>query len=277
MHRVPFGIRRLDGTLDGGAPPGSVVLLSGEPGAGAREFVYTSALLHGLAHADPALFELHYGSAVDASRLPEAVHYVTFSSDPRGIRREMRLGMDEELVEAGLDAVSFHDLSAEYFRLSPVPRDWYADRTTSITDLGTTERASVAEALGDRLTASGRNTLVVIDSLTDLAGALGDDFDWADVSMLVRGLTRAAYDWGGLVLVHLNRAALTDQRHGQLVDATDGTLCFQWERGGSTLARTMVVQQFRGVLPSIEEESIVQFETEMTDSGFDISDVRKIR
>jgi hypothetical protein len=62
-----------------------------------------------------------------------------------------------------------------------------------------------------------------------------------------------------------------------LVDAATGTLQFQWESGGSTRARTMVVKQFRGVLSQLEEENIVRFETEFTDAGFDISDVRKIR
>ena len=49
MDRIPFGIRRLDTTIGGGAPPGSVVLLSGDAGAGAREFMYTSAVMNGLA------------------------------------------------------------------------------------------------------------------------------------------------------------------------------------------------------------------------------------
>jgi hypothetical protein len=52
---------------------------------------------------------------------------------------------------------------------------------------------------------------------------------------------------------------------------------FSWESGGSTRARTLVVKQFRGVLSQIEEENIVQFETELGEAGFDISDVRKIR
>jgi hypothetical protein len=39
----------------------------------------------------------------------------------------------------------------------------------------------------------------------------------------------------------------------------------------------MVVRQFRGVLSRLEAESIVRFETEISDTGFDISDVRKIR
>jgi hypothetical protein len=93
----------------------------------------------------------------------------------------------------------------------------------------------------------------------------------------MKGLSRAAYEWGGLVLVLLNHETLDDQRHGQLIDACDGTFMFQWEAGGSTRARTLVVRQFRGILSRLEDDDIVQFETEIGDAGFDISDVRKIR
>ncbi len=59
--------------------------------------------------------------------------------------------------------------------------------------------------------------------------------------------------------------------------SADGTLVFEWAAGGNELDRTMVVKEFRGVLPEIEEEDIVRFETEIHEGGFDISDVRKIR
>jgi hypothetical protein len=61
------------------------------------------------------------------------------------------------------------------------------------------------------------------------------------------------------------------------MDAADGTLQFEWESGGSKRARTMVVQEFSGVLSQVERENIVRFETEIHDGGFDVSDVRKIR
>jgi hypothetical protein len=61
------------------------------------------------------------------------------------------------------------------------------------------------------------------------------------------------------------------------MDAASGTLVFEWESGGSKRARTMVVKEFRGVLSRLEDENVVRFETEIHESGFDISDVRKIR
>ena len=278
MQRIPFGIRRLDTTVGGGAPAGSVVLLSGEAGAGAREFTYTSAVMNGLVWSDPDLFDLYYGSLEPEAEGPDEVHYVSFTTDERQLRDEMELVMDSELVEAGLSNLTFHDLSPEYFRLSPVPREWYAAEAGSIADLGAnSDRNSVPESLGDRLTEFASGNVVVLDSLTDLIASSGDELTWNDIPVLLKGISRAAYDWGGVILVHVNHETLTDEQHGQLIDAADGTLVFEWASGGSARARTMVVKQFRGVLSRIEEENIVRFETEIRDAGLDISDVRKIR
>ncbi len=278
MDRIPFGIRRLDTTVGGGAPPGSVVLLSGEAGAGAREFMYTCAIMNGLAEGDPDLFDLYYGGIDEQATAPGEVHYVSFTSDERQVTREMTLAMDDEIVESGIDHVEFHDLSPEFFRLSPVPRDWYADRTSNISELGDNQdRQSVPTALGSRLSDHAHDNLVVIDSLADLISSTTDNLPWRDIPTLLKGISRAAYDWGGLILVHVNNETLGAERHGQLIDSADGTLLFEWESGGSARARTMVVKQFRGVLSRIEDEDIVRFETEIGDSGFDISDVRKIR
>jgi KaiC/GvpD/RAD55 family RecA-like ATPase len=278
MDRIPFGVRQLDTTIGGGAPAGSVVLLSGEAGAGGREFMYTSAVMNGLEETDESLFDLYYGDIDPEASVPEEVHYVSFTSEQSQVTNEMSLAMDDEIVEAGVEAVEFHDLSPEYFRLSPVPRAWYAERTPNIQELGTRqERSSVAEELGTLLSEHAAGTLVVIDSLTDLVGAATGDVEWRDIPVLLKGISRAAYEWEGLILVHLNHETLSELQHGQLIDSADGTLMFEWESGGSARARTMVVRQFRGVLSQVEGENIVRFETDIGDAGFDISDVRKIR
>lgn len=278
MDRIPFGIRRLDTTIGGGAPPGSVVLLSGEAGAGAREFIYTAALMNTLVENDPELFELYYGDLPAGTvTLPE-VHYVSFTAEKKQLRREMSLAMDDEIVETAADSIAFHDLSNEYFQLSPVPREWYSNRTGSITQLGSEQdRRSIPEALGDTLTEHASGNLVIIDSISDLVDAPTDNLEWDDIPVILKGISRVAFEWGGMVLVHVNSESIDGRRHGQLVDAADGTLLFEWESGGSMRDRTMVVKQFRGVLSRIEAEDIVRFETEVGESGFDISDVRKIR
>ena len=279
MDRIPFGVRQLDTTIKGGAPTGSVVLVSGESGAGSREFMYTSTLINGLAvGGNDDLYDLYYGSQSADAIDPDEVHYISFTDSKEKLTDEMSLAMDDEIVENGFENVQFHEMAERYFHVSPVPRDWYADATHSITDLRKRhEQRGLMEALGKTLTEIAPGNLVVIDSLSDLVGAIGDDIEWSDISYLVQGLTKAAHEWDGLILAHLNHETVSSTRYAQLTDATTGAMRFEWESGGSTRARTLVVSQFRGVLSQIEAEDIVRFETEIGDSGFDISDVRKIR
>jgi KaiC/GvpD/RAD55 family RecA-like ATPase len=278
MHRLPFGIARLDSIINGGAPPGSVVLLAGEAGAGAREFLYTSAIMNALARADDGLFELNYGQIGEDAVLPEAVHYVSFTESEEELARELSQVIATDVLEASLPHIEFEDLSASYFQLSPVPPSWYLGHSQRLTDLGRSQdRRDTFESLGDYLDGNAEGNLVLIDSLSDLVAAAGGERGWNEVAMLVKGLRRAARGWNGLILLLVDREAVPDHDFGVLMGSADGTFVFEWESGGNELARTMVVKSFRGVLPEIEEEDIVRFETEIHDAGFDISDVRKIR
>ncbi|ELZ94065.1 HTR-like protein [Haloferax mucosum ATCC BAA-1512] len=278
MDYIPFGVPRLDGIIGGGAPPGNVVLLAGESGAGAREFLYTSATMNALSHADEELFNLHYGSLDDDATPPPEIHYISFTGGEEYLRREMGYTMDNEVIDAAGTHIEFHDLSPEYFQLSPIPREWYLGQPTQLEDLGHRHnRESVLGALGSTLSEHAPGNLVVIDSLTDLVASQSDEMTWADIAMVIKGLEKASYQWGGLILLLVSTEALTETELGVLKGATGGTLLFQWESGGSKRARTMVVQEFRGVLSRLESENIVQFETDINESGLDVSDVRKIR
>jgi len=278
MEDIPFGISRLDSLLEGGAPPGSVVLLSGESGAGAREFVYTSAAMNALAHTNDDLFDLHYGDLPEGALLAPEVHYVSFTSSKDTLEQELRYTMSDDIVDDAIDHIQYQDLSVEYFQSSRIPQDWYLGRTTELSDLsGGGNREKVLSVLGDYLTEHASGNLVVFDAITDLLSALGDDLEWQDIPMLIRGLKRAAAQWGGLILVLASEETLTPTRLGQLSDAASGTINFSWETGGSKRARVMVVQQFRGVLSRLEDEDIVQFESEIHEGGYDLSNVRKIR
>ncbi|ELZ26947.1 HTR-like protein [Halosimplex carlsbadense 2-9-1] len=280
MDRIPFGVRQLDTTLGGGAPTGSVVLVAGEGGAGSREFLQTSTLLNALAETDPELHDLYYGDLAAEANPPEEVHFISFTAGERRFAREVGATMEPEIVDAGMEAVRYHDLSEQYFHQSPVPRDWYADATADIRDMrARQERDDILGELGSRLSEHAPGNLVVIDSISDLVSTAGRDqnLDWTDVAFLVKGLQKGADQWNGVILVHVNQETVSQTEYGQLVDGVDGTLEFQWASGGSTRARTLVVKQFRGVLSALDSENIVQFETEVGDGGFDISDVRKIR
>jgi archaellum biogenesis ATPase FlaH len=279
MERIPFGIQRLDSTIGGGAPRGSVVLLSGEAGAGAREFMYTSAILNGLAKMEDDLFDLHYGNLAPNAALPESIHYISFTHDRDQLAAEIDMSMDEEVAQRGLETINFVSLTHNYFHKSPVPRNWYAEETGDIRSLRKRheDREGLLSSLGDTVSRRAPGSLVIIDSFSDLVAAIGGDIEWSDINFLAKGLEKAAHEWGALILVHVNSETISETQHGQLVDDCSGTMQFQWETGGSTRARTLVVKNFRGVLSQIEEENIVKFETDLGDAGFDISDIRKIR
>ncbi|RKD97674.1 RAD55 family ATPase [Halopiger aswanensis] len=278
MERMPLGVARLDRMIGGGAPAGSVVLLAGESGAGAREFAYTSAVMNGLAERGAEQFDLHYGDLENGATLPDGIHYISFTDERTAVANEMSFVMESDLVETGMDAVEFVELAEEYFQLTPVPTEWYAERTADITQLGSqTEREDVLDAFGGYMTEHAAGNLVIVDSVTDLIAAAEDRLGWSDLTVLLKGLARASHRWGGVILLLVNSELLEPTQLGGLKEATDGTLLFEWESGGSERARTMVVEQFRGVLSRLEDENIVRFETEIGDAGFDISNVRKIR
>ena len=278
MDRIPTGISRFDSIIGGGAPAGSVVLLASEGGAGGREFLYTSAVMNALVHADEEQFDLYYGDLHERADPPKEIHYVSFTADRSELVDEMEYALEPDLLEAGVERIEFADLSTEFFQPSPIPTDWYAGRTQAIDSLGDNhDRRGVLEALGTYLSDNASDNVVLLDSVTDLLDVSDERLEWTDVTLLMRGLKKAASRWGGLVLILVNRDPLTDRQLGALMDATDGTLLFQWESGGSERARTLVVRQFRGVLSRLEAENIIQFETEIHEGGFDISDVRKIR
>ncbi|RAW46423.1 HTR-like protein [Halorubrum sp. 48-1-W] len=278
MSSVPFGVARLDSILEGGAPPGSVVLLAGESGAGAREFLYTSAAMNALGRVDEELFDLYYGDLPGDASIPPEVHYLSFTAGESALMGEMEYTLAAEVVDAAIEGIEFRDLSPEFFQASPIPRQWYEGETTTIADLGDRGRYDdVLTAFGDYLSEHAAGNVVCIDSVTDLVSAASDDMEWSDIAMVMKGLKKAAARWQGLILVLVNADALSDREFGTLMDAAAGTLQFTWESGGSKRARTMFVREFRGVLSRLEEENIVRFETEVHDGGFDISDVRKIR
>jgi len=54
----------------------------------------------------------------------------------------------------------------------------------------------VLTAFGDYLSAHADDSLVCIDSVTDLVSMVDDDTEWSDVAMVMKGLKKAAYDEG---------------------------------------------------------------------------------
>lgn len=277
MARLPLGVSRLDAICGGGAPAGSVILLAGEPGAGAREFLTTAAVVNGLAHSDRDRFDLTYGRLPDAASVPDEIHYVSLTAAEAALEQEWRRMFDPAIVAAGWEAINVADLAAQYLSGTGIPSAWYANASGAAPMAQSADDPDLLGAITDYLDTHAPGSLVAIDSLTALGTLPDERVSWGEIAVFLRGLRRATEDWDGLVLLLLNPASLPQQAFGRLSSGVDGTFRFEWASGGHEIDRTMVIEKFRGVLPTIDADDIVRFETEIDGSGFKLSEVRKIR
>ena len=116
-QRMSTGISSLDPILDGGVPPGSVILLLGDLGAGNCEFVYSSVV-----------------NSLDASktgerkgqRTPVEICYITFTRVKEDIKNEILQSFHVDNLDRMVDTIRFEDLSEHYFDNSVVPDAWYS-------------------------------------------------------------------------------------------------------------------------------------------------------
>ena len=116
-QRMSTGISSLDPILDGGVPPGSVILLLGDLGAGNSEFVYSSMVNN----LDPAKAGSQKGQPV-----PKEICYVTFTRVKEDIKNEILQSFHVDGLDRMVDTIRFEDLSEHYFDHSVVPDEWYS-------------------------------------------------------------------------------------------------------------------------------------------------------
>jgi len=182
FNMMPTGIPSLDPVMGGGVPPGSLVLLFGDIGAGGLEFAYTSAMLLSR--------DVHERSQ-DTERIPREIWYVTFTKGRDDVLSEMKLAFHPDLAR-GIDEVKFIDLSQIYFDSSIVPLDWYSEGDLYSRLQARGGHDKILGALATRLSTIPEKSLIIFDSLTDLATQYAKDGLWSDFAAFLRGLQRVA-------------------------------------------------------------------------------------
>ncbi|MEM3519839.1 MAG: hypothetical protein QXT22_05440 [Candidatus Hadarchaeales archaeon] len=287
MPRIPSGILSLDSLIGGGFPPGSLILLRGEIGAGNKEFLMTSAIM------TYAMKKKLVAPAEPDSIFPGEVWWVTFTRSPEDLLNEVSMSFEQDLFALFRDNVKFRDFSEDYFRTSPVPLEWISDRlkeeetsekmkalTSAFATLHRTAAApaikpkTALESLADFMSRSASGNTVIIYTLTDLARLYSDtEARWYDFTLFLRGLQRAAKKWGGLIYLPMTARILDERKEEEISSCVDGVLNFQWETAGPTKRRrVMYFQKFRGLLPRIDGAAVVKFEVTITPtSGFEVA------
>jgi len=267
--RMPTGVASLDPILDGGVPPGTLTLLLGELGAGHYEFAYSSIVnsLAGMKRSpDPGI--LH----------PKKILYITFTRLEADVRHEIVQSFHADWVTSEKEGISFEDLSDLYFDRSIVPDSWYS-RSNTLTRLQKrSEHANIFMRLAEIFAAAEPDSMIIVDSITDIATQTALPNLWADLTAFLRGLQRLAKTKNFTIYLLLSRGIIDVANEIELSDIADAVFLFRWEEStGSRRQRVMFFEKFRGVMPHLEEQDLVKFAVRIsTTGGFEVSNIRMV-
>lgn len=275
--RMPTGVADFDSIIKGGLPAGSIVLLLGDVGAGQLEFALTSAAKIGLVMENPKALEFFLGHAAKSGKLPESMHYVTFSKSREDILEEVGLSFNSDYYESLSHNLKFKDFSEEYFMRSAVPMNWVGEAKRNGLFTDNTEKKGLLEQLATFFDENSTNSLIIVDSLTDLV--VNDSLSFADIVAVLKGLQRMAKKWKALIYFILTDDILDKRKQQMIIDSVDGVLAFEWTKYHHTSIRQryMYVEKFMSVLPHLDQERISRFATLITtQSGFVVINTERV-
>ncbi|HVN73288.1 MAG TPA: ATPase domain-containing protein [Methanoregula sp.] len=268
-RKMPTGISSLDPILEGGVPPGSVILLFGDLGGGNYEFAYSS-----LVNILPLMEE----AAPAGLLIPREIRYITFTRLKEDVRREILSSFRREGLERMIDTVRFDDLSERYFDKSVVPDDWYSPSDIISRMEKRSEYKNILSVLFDVMNNAQDDSLIIVDSITDVATQHDIPNLWSDLTGFLRGFQRIAKKKNITIYLLLSKGVLGAARELELADIADAVLLFKWEEStGARRQRVMYFEKFRGVMPHLEERDLVKFAVRITTAGgFEVSNIRVI-
>jgi KaiC/GvpD/RAD55 family RecA-like ATPase len=268
-QRMPTGISSLDPILDGGVPPGSVILLLGDLGAGNYEFVYSSIVNR--------LDTLKAGPRQD-EQVPKEICYITFTRLKQDVRNEIQQSFHREDLAGVLDTVRFEDLSEHYFDNSVVPDEWYSQSDVITRLQKRSGHENILVTLSKVIDTVQPESLIILDSITDIAAQSSNPNTWNNLTGFLRGLQRVSKQRGITCYLLLSRGILDSPKEHEIADIADAVLLFKWEETqGARRQRVMYFEKFRGVMAHLEERDLVKFSVRIsTTSGFEVSNIRVI-
>jgi KaiC/GvpD/RAD55 family RecA-like ATPase len=255
--RIPTGVGDFD-SVSGGIPVGSVVLLTGEAGAGHQEFALTSATHLMFSYDAERMHKFYLGSVKGNFVYPAGVAYVSLTRSKEQVVREVEISFEPTHYASFVRHLIFHDLSSVYFSDTIVPQTWAQTSAPLLAQLATPSASSGAsdplDAIVRAVEQDGNGNVVIVDSLTDLL--VRRALDSEAILNLVKGLRRRAKEWGGVVYLLLSRGVAPAAAEQALADSVDGVLSFSWSTHPtrSSRQRTMLIEKFMPVLSHVPHE-----------------------
>ncbi|MFA7304905.1 MAG: hypothetical protein WC015_10405 [Methanoregula sp.] len=267
--RMPTGISTLDPILDGGVPPGSMILLLGELGAGNFEFVHSSIV---------NLSIVTKGVVPPGIILPKKIRYVTFTRMKEDVLHEIIQSFRADGLAEFISTIQFDDLSEFYFDRSIVPDGWYSHSDTLTRLQKRSDRESIFLRLSKVFSTAEPDSIVILDSITDIATQTNIPNLWSDLTGILRGIQRLTKQRNITTYLLLSKGILDSVRERELADIADAVILFKWEESSSARRqRVMYFEKFRGVMPHLEEHDLVKFAVRISATGgFEVSNIRVV-
>lgn len=269
-QKTPTGIESLDPILMGGVPKGSVILLLGDIGAGNYEFTYSSVV---------NVLELMKGAkTVPDALVPEKIRYITFTRVEEDVRQEIVSSFRIDGLEELVNQIKFDDLSELYFDNSVVPDEWYSHSDIITRLQNRAGKEGILLQLSNIINDIKPNSLVVLDSITDIATQSAIPNIWQNLTGFLRGLQRISKQRGITTYLLLSEGILDPSKEKELADIADAVMLFKWEETtGARRQRVMYFEKFRGVMPHLEERDLVKFAVKIsTQGGFEVRNIRVV-
>jgi KaiC/GvpD/RAD55 family RecA-like ATPase len=267
--KMPTGISSLDPILDGGVPPGSVILFLGDLGAGSNEFVYSSMI---------NILDAQKNDTLKNKIFPKELRYITFTRLKDDVRQEIVNSLHVENIGQLVDSIQFDDLSELYFDSSVVPDEWYSHSDILTRMQKRSGHENVLVQLSSVINTAQPQSLIIMDSVTDIATQSNTSSSWSNLTGFLRGLQRVSKQRGLTCYLLLTQGILDSAKEKELSDIADAVMLFKWEEStGSRRQRVMYFEKFRGVMPHLEERDLVKFAVRIsTTSGFEVSNIRVV-
>jgi len=268
-QKMPTGIPSLDPILEGGVPMGSVILLFGDLGAGNYEFAYSSIV---------NTLGLMKGGAPENTIAPGEIRYITFTRLKEDVRHEIVSSFHTEGLETLVNTIRFDDLSDLYFDNSVVPDEWYSHSDVITRLQKRSSRENILLQLANVINDISPGSLLILDSVTDIATQSDIPNFWHNLTGFLRGLQRISKQRGITTYLLLSRGILDPSHERELADIVDAVMLFKWEEStGARRQRVMYFEKFRGVMPHLEERDLVKFAVRIsTTGGFEVSNIRVV-
>jgi len=181
-------------------------------------------------------------------------------------------------LEGLVETIHFDDLSDLYFDNSVVPDEWYSHSNVITRLQKRSSQDSILLKLANVIDDVTPGSLLILDSVTDVANQSMVPNFWHNLTGFLRGLQRISKQRGITTYILLSRGILDSPQERELEDIVDAVMLFKWEEtSGARRQRVMYFEKFRGVMPHLEERDLVKFAVRIsTSGGFEVSNIRVV-